>query len=217
VHVFVQPHFSGVIERIGARALIAVDIPIGLPTRVQKGGRRAEQLVAPLLGELRNSVFPTSSRDVVYAPNYTAAIHHARVSAQPFLPSPVAYALHARIKQVDALLRERIELPTRVFEIHPELAFWTMNEEKALTHKKKTAEGQTMRRDLLLAAGVPNESVDRAVPAGARKDDLFDALAALVVAEHIARDRGRSFPNPPERDDYGLPAAIWTFENGFNR
>ncbi|MBF9233008.1 serine/threonine dehydratase [Microvirga sp. BT350] len=49
-------------------------------------------------------------------------------------------------------------------------------------------------------------------PRGAKTDDLLDALAALVVAEQIAAGRGKPYPNPPEFDEFGLPAAIWSFE-----
>ena len=84
VRIFVETNFSAVVDEVGTESIIAVDIPIGLPARVQKGGCQAEQLVAPLLGDLKGTVFPTSARDVVYAGDYTAAIAQARALAQPF-------------------------------------------------------------------------------------------------------------------------------------
>jgi threonine dehydratase len=61
---------------------------------------------------------------------------------------------------------------------------------------------------------VPTEVASAAVPRGAAADDWLDALAALVVAEHLARGAGRPFPDPPEADDHGITAAIWSFIPG---
>ncbi len=67
------------------------------------------------------------------------------------------------------------------------------------------------RAALLIAAGLPEQVVTCAPPRGAAADDALDALAALVVARHIAAGRGKPFPDPPGRDSHGLPIAIWTF------
>ena len=40
-------------------------------------------------------------------------------------------------------------------------------------------------------------------------DDLIDACAACWTAARIVRGEAVSFPDPPERDSYGLPVAIW--------
>ena len=40
-------------------------------------------------------------------------------------------------------------------------------------------------------------------------DDLLDALACAAVARRIHAGVARPFPDPPERDAFGLPMAIW--------
>jgi Protein of unknown function (DUF429) len=40
-------------------------------------------------------------------------------------------------------------------------------------------------------------------------DDLLDALACAAVARRIHAGTARPFPDPPERDAFGLPMAIW--------
>jgi predicted RNase H-like nuclease len=104
----------------------------------------------------------------------------------------------------------------RIHEVHPEVAFWSMNGEAALAEPKKVkgtpyGPGLALRRDLLRRAGLPDAAVTAAPPRGAAIDDLLDALAGLVVARKIAEGRGRPFPDPPGRDAEGLPVAIWTF------
>ncbi|ACA20884.1 NUDIX hydrolase [Methylobacterium sp. 4-46] len=210
VRLRVLPDLASLCDGPEAPAIVAIDIPIGLPERVGAGGRLAEQLVRPLLGPRRASVFPTSSRAVVQAPDYAAAIALSRQGdRQPFAPSPPANALFPRIRAVDALLRARAELRERVREVHPELAFAVLNG-APLPEAKRTKGGAALRRALLARAGLPEAAIAGPPPRGARADDLLDALAALVVARGIARGRALSYPDPPERDAHGLPAAIWT-------
>ena len=204
----VLPSLAAICDAPEAPTIVAVDIPIGLPDRVGPGGRTAEVLVRALLGPRRASVFPTSSRSVVYAPDYTAAIALSRrPETQPFAPSPPANAIFPRIREADALLRARPELQGRVYEVHPELAFQSLNGGTPLPASKRKPEGAALRRALLAKAGLPADLVP---PRGAKQDDLLDALAALAVARAIAKGCGVFYPDPPERDAHGLPAAIWT-------
>jgi predicted RNase H-like nuclease len=101
-----------------------------------------------------------------------------------------------------------------VFEVHPEVAFWRLNSERALTEPKKIkgrpyGPGLALRRGLLIAAGLPAEAVNAAPPKGAASDDLLDALACAAVARRIHAKTARPFPDPPPRDAHGLPMAIW--------
>ncbi len=148
----------------------------------------------------------------MYADSWADAIQLSRQpSTQPFAPSPPANAIRPRIREIDQLLLQRRELIDRVREIHPELAFWSMNGEAPLSASKKGPNGLAIRRKLLIEAGLPEGVVTSAPPRHCGADDLLDALAALVVARHIAAGRGRPFPDPPGRDSHGLPIAIWTF------
>src|SRR6202048_2557512 len=53
----VLSQFADVLSADEAPAVIAVDIPIGLPAQAGRGGRAAENMVRPLLGERPCSVF----------------------------------------------------------------------------------------------------------------------------------------------------------------
>ena len=63
----VVPRFAEVIAAPEAPAIIAVDIPIGLPEQAGRGGRTADDAVRSLLGARRSSVFSVPSRRAVFA------------------------------------------------------------------------------------------------------------------------------------------------------
>jgi predicted RNase H-like nuclease len=102
-----------------------------------------------------------------------------------------------------------------VFEVHPEVAFWRLNGERALDEPKKVKgrpypPGLALRRGLLIDAGLPADAVNADPPkGGAGPDDLLDALACAAIAWRIHAGVARPFPDPPERDAFGLPMAIW--------
>jgi predicted RNase H-like nuclease len=196
-------------------ATLAIDIPIGLPDRVGRGGRAAETAVRPLLRERQSSVFSVPAREAVYAADYGAARAAALQNSDP--PRSVAkqcYGLFAKIREVDGLLRARRDLSGRVYEVHPEVAFWRLNDERALGTPKKVKgrphePGLAERRRLLTRAGIDPALIAAPPPRGAGPDDVLDAAACLIVAQRLAAGVATPFPNPPERDRCGLPIAIW--------
>ena len=119
-----------------------------------------------------------------------------------------------KIREVDACLRDEPVSAARVFEVHPEVAFWRLNGERALTEPKKVKgrahePGLALRRALLVAAGLPREAVHGAPPPGAAADDLLDAMACAAIARRIHAGVAKPFPDPPPVARYGLPMAIW--------
>jgi predicted RNase H-like nuclease len=198
-----------------APAVIAVDIPVGLPDRSGAGGRAAENAVRPLLGQRQSSVFSVPSRAAVYAEDYAQARSLALATSDP--PKSVAkqlFNIAPKIREVDMALRADSDLARRVYEVHPEVAFWRLNGGRALDEPKKIKgrchdPGLALRRRLLIAAGLPPAAVNGAPPNGAGPDDVLDALACATIARRIHAGLARPFPNPPPRDAYGLPMAIW--------
>jgi len=198
-------------------AVIAVDMPIGLPDRTEGSGRVPEQLIRPLLGARQSSVFAIPSRSAVEAVEFAEACTIAAATSDPSRKvSRQGFAIFPKIREIDALLRARPDLHDRVYEVHPELAFWALNDARALDRPKKVkgtphGPGMALRRELLRRSGLlPEALIEAAPPRGAAEDDLLDALAGLTVALDLARGGGQSFPDPPGRDAHGLPVAIWT-------
>ncbi len=207
--------FADVLAAPQAPAIVTVDIPIGLPERAGHGGRAAENAVRPLLGARQSSVFSVPSRAAIEAANYAAACAAALATSEP--PRKVSkqlFNIAPKIREVDTVLRADQAAAARVYEVHPELAFWRLNGEKALNEPKKVksrpyAPGLALRRKLLRVAGLPAELVAARPPKGAAADDLLDALACAAIARRIHAGSARPFPDPPSRDAYGLPMAIW--------
>lgn len=190
-----------------------IDIPIGLPERSVGGGRSADRAARTLLGPRgRASVFPVPPRAALYAPDYeTAKALSRRDSDPPFAPSIQCWNIVPYIRAVDELLRARPDLPGRLHEVHPEIAFRCLNGGVPLAAKKgaERQAGLAARRALLLAAGLPEAMVLQPPPRGIGPDDHLDALAGLVVARDILAGRARPLPDPFERDAHGLPVVIW--------
>lgn len=219
--------FADLLEGVDAPEIVAVDMPIGLPDRIEGRGRGPEEAIRSVLGTRSSSVFSIPSRAAVYAIDrplagmadialaHTETCEIARATSEPSAGfSRQAFMILPKIREIDRLLREDESARARVREIHPELAFWTMNGERPLRFAKKSSEGAAERAGLLMANDLDRATVEAVPPKGAKRDDLLDALAALVVARHIAGGRGRPFPDPPRRDSHGLPIAIWTFASG---
>jgi predicted RNase H-like nuclease len=204
------------IADIGPDALIAIDMPIGLPDRVGLAGRAPERLVRPLLGARQSSVFSVPARAAVEAPDYLEACQQALAHSDP--PRKVSkqcFHLFPKIRELDAFLRSHPAWTPRIFEAHPEVAFWRLNGERALDQPKKVkgavyGPGMALRQSLLEAAGVGAAYTRAPTPKGAALDDVLDALATLTVAVRIADGVARSFPSPPVHDGFGLQMAIWT-------
>jgi len=196
-------------------AIVAVDVPIGLPKRAGVGGRAAETAVRPLLGARQSSVFSVPSRAAVEAADYAAACRMALLTSEPPRKmSKQLFNITPKIRQIDAMLRADRTLAARIFEVHPELAFWRLNGELPLSEPKKVKSrpyppGLALRRRILRDAGLPAKLVEALPPQGAGADDLLDALACAAVARRIHAGTARPFPDPVPRDAYGLPMAIW--------
>lgn len=223
--------FADLVEALPPDAVIAVDMPIGLPDCCGVGGRGPERLVRPLLGMRQSSVFSIPSRHAVYATEnrrvperdedgsaWLAAHRHASAVARstsnpPRAVSIQAFGLFGKIRELDTLLREREGLAERVIESHPELCFWRLNGRRPLGEPKKVkgrvhVPGMEERRALLERAGIDGDIMASTVPTGAGQDDLLDALAVLTAARNRIMGAGLTFPDPPERDSQGLPIAI---------
>ena len=213
--IAVFARFADVLAAPERPAIVAVDMPIGLPERAAAGGRAAENAVRPLLGARQSSVFSVPARAAIFAGDYAEACRLALETSEP--PRKVSkqlFNIAPKIREIDAVLRADAGAAAGVYEVHPEVAFWRLNGERALNEPKKVksrpyAPGLALRRKLLQAAALPPALVGTAAPKGAAEDDILDALACAAIARRLHAGLARPFPDPPPRDAYGLPMAIW--------
>ena len=215
VQLRIMEHFTDIFAAPEPPCLVAVDIPIGLPAHIGPQGRGPEGAVRALLGDRRSSVFSVPSRAAIYARDYREACRVALETSDP--PKKVSkqlFMIAPKIREVDEALRNASSLADRVFEVHPEVAFWRLNGGRALSQPKKVkgrpfAPGLALRRRLLAEHGFFKAATEATAPPGAAIDDVLDALACAAIARRIRVGIARSFPDPPLRDDFGLPVAIW--------
>jgi predicted RNase H-like nuclease len=192
------PSFRDVLTRYRAHT-IAVDTPIGLATR---GFREVDHRAREMLGARRSCVFLTPPRPVVAAPSLAIAHDlHRELTGQGM--SPFARALMGSIREVDAAISPADD----VYEVHPELAFVHLNGGVAVP-PKRTPAGARHRRRILRVDGRAMARLRRSCRP-ARDDDVLDALALATVAYRIASGDAHPIPDPPPRDERGLPMAVW--------
>src|SRR5260370_307368 len=115
------------------------------------------------------------------------------------------HALFPKIREANVLPSS--ELNKRIFEVHPELCFYEINDGKALRHGKKAKNGvgieercrvlrRTIFRDFL-------SEILALRPRGVSKDDAVDAIAACWSAIRIQAIPRQSIPTNDK------PPTIW--------
>ena len=140
-------HFSEIAFADERPAIIAVDVPIGLPRQSPVHGRLAESAVRPLLGDRKSSVFRIPSRRAVEASvaaepaddreRFLKACEIARQTSDDHKAfAKQGFYILDKVVEVDEFLRAHPEYVARVFETHPELAFVRMNGDAPLTSRK---------------------------------------------------------------------------------
>ena len=236
VVVFVQPNgtarpprvvstFQEIVFAPERPVIIAVDVPIGLPDHSPPKGRLAESEARSRLGDRKSSVFRIPSRSAVYASvanepaddreRFFKACEIARKTSEDGKAfAKQGFYILDKVVEVDMFLRSHEAHRACVYETHPELAFWRLNGNAALHEPKKRKSriydpGMILRRGQLVAAGLSEEVVNTSRLKGAGEDDLLDAMACAVIAQRIHRGEAKPFPDPPPRDSFGLPMAIW--------
>jgi len=155
--------------------VVAIDMPIGLS---ENGVRACDVLARKRLGRAASSVFPAPLRQVLGATDYLDACRIS-VHASGKALSKQAWNLVPAIRSVDDALGD----PPRsdVVEVHPELAFRTLDER--VRDPKVTARGLAQR----VAALAPVMDVDLLdAPPLVPAIDALDACAAAWSAQRIA-------------------------------
>ncbi|WP_183406972.1 DUF429 domain-containing protein [Nocardioides marmorisolisilvae] len=162
-------------------AVVAIDIPIGLP---DDGVLRQADLLARQALPGKESAVRGATTRVAYR-------------------NDEFDVLGPKVLEVDAWVRD--DPGTRVIEVEPELCFARLAGDPVLA-AKRTDEGVQARREALGRAGiVPPPWYSGS---GFAEHDLLDACAALWTAVRHLNGQSESLPPEPEVFSDGLPAAI---------
>jgi predicted RNase H-like nuclease len=187
--VFVAPTIDEVLAL--DVAVIAIDMPIGLP---EAGQRACDVAARKLLGPRRSSVFATPVRATLAATSYAEALALHRGADGRGL-SKQAYNLLPKIRELDANAAD-----ARLHESHPELAFARLLGHPA-EHPKRSPAGRAERLGVLGLTAISR------LPAAAA-DDVLDALALVHTARHIAAGTGNCLGDGA-RDARETTMAVW--------
>lgn len=217
--------FGEIVERYRKAVLILVDSPIGLPEEF--GWRLCDSEARMHLGRRRRSLFPVPSRGIVkmaqqarlsgYADflRVLAEVNRSRPGAE--IPEPT-WNIAPTIAEVDDALSElETDMRGRIREVHPELCFWAMNDQRPMEYWKKNERGLGRRERIKVLEHDGVEPRTREILAAVQKeyrakvapDDILDALAAAVTARLGTRDeRLQTLPADPQPDARGLPMEM---------
>jgi predicted RNase H-like nuclease len=205
------PDFASLLQVCVGTVALAVDIPIGLMDRVEKGGRPVDRLARERLKPYRaSSVFSPPCRPALACLTYEAAAKVTRAhSVSGSSLTQQSFGLFPKLREVDELMTpERQEV---VREVHPELCYAAMNGGRPLEVSKKKPGGQEVRIDLLREVGfeVSSRSVRRSAKGGAGRVDVLDAHACCWTAARIARGLAERLGADSDVDGRGLRMQMW--------
>lgn len=199
----VTPHFAPTIAELadaaGPVAVIAVDMPIGLPDR---GFREADLAARAFVRSRRSAIFLAPVRATLGVRQHHVANEINREHTGQGM-SIQAFSLLPKIEEVDDWLPKA---PSHVVEVHPEVSFTHLA--GAPLPPKKTWAGAEHRRRLLSEAGI-TLSGPLAEAGKAAVDDILDAAVAAWTAHRVHLGTALPLPNPPESLNDSIEAAIW--------
>lgn len=179
-------------------AVVAVDIPIGLPEGRQ---RRAADLEAKArLGAQRSSVFFVPPRVVLEATTQNDATRLSRAAGSVGVSIQTFHILD-KVAEVDDLLRAHQD--DRVVEVHPEVSLRRLG--GVPLPPKRTLAGRTARLELL-RSWLPELALPSPRPGRAQPDDCLDAVACAWSAARWLRGEAEVLGD--EVDGVGLPMRI---------
>lgn len=190
---------------------ILIDIPIGLP---KTSRRKCDEQAKNLLGCRGISVFYPPCQAVLEANHndYQQANNLHRNQLDHGL-SQQAWHLLPKIRELDSLLKETDDLRSNIFESHPELCFYAMNNRTPIAYSKQSERGRERRLNVLreVLGRQSEEAYDGALDTYYRKDvardDILDALILTAAAQ------SDSLISLPEERDHQVQRQVIVYPN----
>ena len=195
-------------------ALTLIDIPIGLKDRKQPGRRACDVDARKILGKRASSVFTAPQREALKAETWEGEKGASNINKEicGMGLSMQTWGIMKKIASVDSILNSDVSLQSRLRETHPEVCFWSLNNQHAMKHSKKR-EGLAERLKVLArlsrnANEFYNRIKNQYKVKDVRSDDIVDAMAAALTASLSERYGIQTLPQTPEIDSHGLRMEI---------
>lgn len=189
------PTFTEILDYLPSFEIIAIHCHLSFPDEDTAGGRTCDKLARQLLGWPRSGAIGSPpSRHYMETGDLDA---RARKGL-----NPINARMMRRYAEVAAEMQPYRQ--RQVFEVHPELSFYQLNNDKPMLYSKNTPEGVAERRALVMnkIPGIDvifDAELPRVTPA-----HLLDATADLVTARRIAARAVTRLPEDPEWDEQGV-------------
>jgi predicted RNase H-like nuclease len=183
-----------VLDRRPGYEIIMLHAPVGLLEEPRPRGRQCDQDARRVLGMPRAGAIVTPpARSTTNSGAFDGL-------------NPIQRALLPRITEVAKEIQPYHQ--RTVYEGHPELSFYQLNEDVPMRYSKHMEAGREERRALLTwkLPGIEralDERVERA-----RSSHVLDAAALLWTARRVAARAVRRLPEDPEWDQQGLRMEI---------
>lgn len=190
---------------------ILIDVPIGLPW-AEAPIRPCDQLARKILGRPRkSSVFPVPCREALAADGIEAArkINRMRIGRSV---GAQTWGISPKINEVDRLLLAARGQVQAIREVHPEVCFWALANQKPMKYSKTTVEGRKERLQVLrrYEAGIQallDDALSKTLRKDVQADDVLDASVAFVTAE-ARQGKLVYLAGEPSHDQMGLPLEM---------
>lgn len=188
--------FAEILDYRPSFEVIAIHCHLSFPEEDTPGGRTCDRLARQLLGWPRSGAIGSPpSREYMRT-------HNHDLRAQKGL-NPINARMMRRFAEVAEEMQPYRQ--RQVFEVHPELSFYQLNDDQPMQHSKYTDEGVAERRRLVESKISGADVVlDAQLPGGVTARHLLDATADMVTARRIAARAVTRLPEDPEWDEQGV-------------
>lgn len=195
-------------------AVLGIDMIVGLPDRAEQGGRQCDRLARQLLGQPRGrSVFSPPAYDALGADTQAEASARNRAT-HPDGRGVSIQTFHLFPKMREVAAHVTPDRQSWIREVHPELAFYAMNDDAPVVARKHDADGRRQRTRLLVDNGFPDvdDVVERLAGGSLTADDILDAHAVCWSAQRIRDGRAQRLPPldvEAPQNERGRTMTIW--------
>jgi predicted RNase H-like nuclease len=188
----ILPTLVDVLDYKPAFEVIALGAPVGLLDEWRRGGRTCDREARRLLGPRRGAAITS------------APVRAALTAADGEVPGVSAISRLRMPKIREAAAEIQPYWQRTVYEVHPELSFYQLNDDQPMQWSKHRGVGRKERRELLLTRLQGVERVLDARIGRLREAHLLDAAACLWTSRRIAARVVQRLPEDPEWDSQGL-------------
>lgn len=190
--------FIEVLDYKPAFSTIALFMPVGLLDEPVPRGRHCDREARRVLGRPRSSAIVSAPA----RPALSAKTYEEAAAANGGSLSAIAWRLLARVAEVDKTIAPYWQ--RTVYEVHPELSFYQLNEDSPVMFAKHTQAGRDERREILARRFRGVERILESRLPKVTQAHLLDAAACLWTARRIVSRAVNRLPEDPEWDGMGL-------------